>query len=187
MSQITPEFVERVSCAHETLGLGADLLREGVSGRSRQPLCVEAEELVPVGHDVFGRPQRLTPAAAHAWSQLQEAATQDEVSLQLVSAFRGVEYQCQLIERKLAAGQALDAILTLSAAPGFSEHHTGNAVDVTTEGSPALEEAFERTACFAWLQLNAARFGFSMSYPRDNPYGIAYEPWHWCFSGSEEV
>ena len=186
MSQVRPDFIKRVSLAHEALGLGVDILRQGVSGRSKQPLCEEAAELVSVGDDVFGRPQRLAPAAARAWSRLLEAATKDNVSLQLVSAFRGVEYQRQLIERKLAAGQALDTILTLSAAPGFSEHHTGNAVDVTTAGSTALEEEFESTQCFTWLQLNASRFGFSMSYPRDNPYGIAYEPWHWCFWGGEQ-
>ena len=117
MSQVRPEFIKRVSLAHEALGLSVDILKQGVSGRSKQPLCEEAAELVSVGDDVFGRPQRLAPAAARAWSRLLEAATKDNVSLQLVSAFRGVEYQRQLIERKLAAGQALDTILTLSAAP----------------------------------------------------------------------
>ena len=34
---------------------------------------------------------------------------------------------------------------------------------------------------YAWLKDNAARFRFRLSYPRDNPHGIAYEPWHWCW------
>ena len=34
------------------------------------------------------------------------------------------------------------------------------------------------------LIANAGDFGFVMSYPRDNPHGIVYEPWHWRFSAS---
>ena len=185
MSQDRAQFIERVREAHEVLGLGEDCLRDGVRGSSKQPLCDEATELVSVGEDVYGRPQRLAPAAARAWFRLQEAAAAEEVSLQLVSAFRGVDYQRELIERKLAAGQELEAILQLSAAPGFSEHHTGNAIDVTTEGSAALEVEFELSECFRWLQRRAPSFGFSLTYPRNNPFGIAYEPWHWCFAASE--
>ena len=33
----------------------------------------------------------------------------------------------------------------------------------------------------AWLRTNAPRFGFHLSYPRNNPHGIGYEPWHWCW------
>ena len=27
-------------------------------------------------------------------------------------------------------------------------------------------------------------FDFVMSYPRDNPHGITYEPWHWRHAGA---
>ena len=39
------------------------------------------------------------------------------------------------------------------------------------------------TPAFAWLAANAGAHGFHMSYPRDNPHGIVYEPWHWRFDG----
>lgn len=98
-----------------------------------------------------------------------------------MSAYRGIDYQAEIIARKLSAGEALGDILKVSAAPGFSEHHTGNAVDVTTEGIDALDEAFDETECFRWLLACAGEFGFVLTYPRDNPFGIAYEPWHWCY------
>ena len=44
-----------------------------------------------------------------------------------------------------------------------------------------LEESFELTPAFAWLELNAADFSFTMSFPRNNDNGLLYEPWHWCF------
>ena len=44
-----------------------------------------------------------------------------------------------------------------------------------------LEEEFERSPAFRWLQRNAMQYGFTLSYPRGNRHGIAYEPWHWCW------
>ena len=71
-------------------------------------------------------------------------------------------------------------ILSVNAAPGYSEHHTGRAIDIASPGSRPLTEEFEDSAAFRWLERNAAGYGFSMSYPRDNPGGFIYEPWHWA-------
>jgi len=155
--------------------LGAPPQRES----SNWGLFPEAEELVSVGADIYGREQRLTPEAAAAWEAMRTAAEQDGETLQLVSAFRSVDYQRGIIERKLAAGQSWEKILRVSALPGYSEHHTGRTIDVTTPGSEALEEEFESTSAFRWLQRRASEFGFTMTYPRGNKFGIAYEPWHW--------
>lgn len=112
---------------------------------------------------------------------MKAAAARDGETLQLVSAFRGVDYQRQIIERKLAAGQSWEQILRVSALPGFSEHHTGRTIDVTTPGCKALTEEFEGTSAFKWLERRAGEFGFTMTYPRGNEFGVAYEPWHWTF------
>lgn len=148
------------------------------------PLCPEATGLVSIGPDTFGREQRLTREAADAWAAMRDTAARDGIVLELISAFRTVEYQLGIIERKIAAGIPIDEILRVSAAPGYSEHHTGCAIDITTPGSEPLVEAFERTAAFRWLEANAERFGFAMSYPRGNPYGIIYEPWHWALTAA---
>jgi D-alanyl-D-alanine carboxypeptidase len=144
------------------------------------PLCVEATELVSIGEDMLGRERYLTPAAAVGWLEMQAAAILEDVEILLVSAFRSVDYQRAIFERKLAAGQSLEEILRVNLPPGYSEHHTGLAIDVATPGTPPLTEAFEQTAAFEWLANNASRFGFALSYPRDNPYGVIYEPWHWA-------
>jgi len=178
-------YLAKLAALHKQLGLEAALLEEAKLGTSDHPLCEEAMQLVSIGDDVFGRPQQLAPDAARAWAGMLEAATSQGVSLQLVSGFRGVDYQAELIGRKLSAGQSLSDILKVSAAPGFSEHHTGNAVDVTTEGAAALDETFDDTNCFHWLLARAGDFGFTLTYPRDNAFGIDYEPWHWCFQSQE--
>lgn len=143
------------------------------------PRYDEARELESVGPSIVGREQRLAPGTAHDWRAMTEAAFDDGVELFIVSGFRSVADQIDLIRRKLASGRAIDAILRVNAAPGFSEHHTGRAVDVATRGSRPLTEEFDKTEAFAWLAENAAQFGFTMPYGRGNAHGMAYEPWHW--------
>ncbi len=91
------------------------------------PIYQETSDLVAVGPDVAGRQQWLQPAAARAWRGMQRAEEVDGVSLLLVSAFRSVDQQRQIFERKLRAGQTLEAIQAVNVPPGFSQHHTGTA------------------------------------------------------------
>lgn len=145
------------------------------------PFQNECTTLVDTELDVFGRQPKLDARAFAAWTAMKEAAARDGVELQLVSAFRSIAYQHELIQRKLTRGDSIDAILAVNAAPGYSEHHTGRALDIGTPGYPHLEIDFERSPAFTWLCANAVDFGFVMSFPKDNPYGVQYEPWHWCF------
>jgi len=105
------------------------------------------------------------------------------VVLEAISGYRSHDYQLGIFERKFARGLALEDILAVNAAPGFSEHHGGLALDIGTPGEPPAEDSFERTPAFAWLQAQAGAHGFTMSYPRDNPHGIIHEPWHWRHAG----
>ncbi|HVL75820.1 MAG TPA: M15 family metallopeptidase [Noviherbaspirillum sp.] len=140
-----------------------------------------ATELVVAESDGNGRQFLLIPEAARAWSTMKLAAQADGVVMEIVSAFRDIERQADIIRTKLAKGMAIDHILTLSAPPGYSEHHTGRAIDINTPGCEPTEEPFEHTDAFRWLCAHAGRFGFTLSYPRDNALGFIYEPWHWCF------
>jgi D-alanyl-D-alanine carboxypeptidase len=163
---------------HAELGIPDDYGQDG-----SPPACDEAPELVDVGPNIVGRMQRLAPPAAAAWAALQAAAAAEGVTLLLVSGFRSIDDQARLFRKKINAGQSLTEILAVNAAPGFSEHHTGLAVDIATPGSRPLTEDFDDSAAFRWLVANAGRFGFTMSYPPGNAAGFVYEPWHWAFSG----
>ena len=159
------------------LGIPADVAQRGESR-----LHPEAKRLVFIGRaQDDGKILRLTPRAALAWHAMQSAAATDGLTLLPLSAFRSVARQTAIVRRKLACGQTIAAILRVSAIPGCSEHHTGRALDL---GSPAhlqLTGGFARTREFRWLQRHAGRFNFFLSYPRPNPHGINYEPWHWCW------
>lgn len=160
---------------HQELGIPADY-----GGARNLPSYEEAGDLIDVGPNLVGRMQKLTPEAAAKWQQMAQSAAGNGVRLLIVSGFRSFEYQAHLIRNKIAAGQAIEEILKVNAAPGYSQHHTGTAVDIATPGSRPLTEEFEMSEAFAWLGKYAAEFGFSMTYPRDNRYGFIYEPWHWA-------
>ena len=161
---------------HQKLGIPADYAARTGLVQQRTP-----DDLVDIGVDVFDRPQRLRMEAANAWTGLVEAASIDGVTVQLVSAYRSLEYQADLIQRKVESGESISEILTRIAAPGYSEHQGGCAVDVSSPGIDPLTELFEETQAFRWLVASAVDHQFVLSYPRSNAYGVVYEPWHWCY------
>jgi D-alanyl-D-alanine carboxypeptidase len=158
------------------LGVPRDYARAHRMTAVREPAALEF-----IGIDIHNRPQWLTPRAARAFTRMRELAREDRVTLDIVSAFRSADYQLGILRGKCERGLSMAEILRVSAAPGYSEHHSGRAIDLTTPGYAALEEEFERSPAFVWLRKHAARFGYALSYPRRNRHGIAYEPWHWCW------
>lgn len=168
-------YRERIAALHRQLGIPADYAERTGLSLQREP-----EELVEVAPGRTERRHWLAPHAAARWARLEAAAERAGIVLRLVSAYRSVAYQAELIERKLARGEPIERILQVNAAPGYSEHHSGRAVDLGVDGCQPLTEAFEDTDAFAWLQAHADAHGFVLSYPRDNPHGIVYEPWHWA-------
>ena len=171
-----PAVRARVLTQAHGLGVPADYGRSRHLRPQREPA-----RLSSIGLDTQQRPAWLRPRAAAAFLRLRRSAAREGITLEVVSAWRSFEYQLGIIHRKRERGLDMGAILAVSAAPGYSEHHSGRALDLTTPGFPALEEDFERSPAFAWLTRHARRHGFVLSYPRGNRHGIAYEPWHWCW------
>lgn len=173
------DYENRIALELARLGIAQELITQ-----KQLPFYVEAEELTIADTDAAGREYQMTPATAAAWAAMKQAARQDNIVLEVVSAFRSIERQIEIIQYKLDRNMPIEKILTLSAPPGYSEHHTGRAIDINTPGCLATETEFENTAAFGWLTVNAGRFGFTLSYPRNNALGFIYEPWHWCFQAT---
>ena len=164
------------------LGISSELITARGLHKFEEAAVLEVAE---VGVD--GRDHLLSPLAAEAWRDLKAAALLDGIDLFIVSAFRSIGRQAEIVRLKLENGAVLESILTICAPPGFSEHHTGRAVDLSTPGSRALEVEFDQTAAYAWLKQHAAEFGYYLSYPNGNRWGYQYEPWHWCFQDGQQV
>jgi D-alanyl-D-alanine carboxypeptidase len=173
-----PDYASRIAEIGRTLGIPS-------SYAASRGLSLQAEvddgDLTLLTINPQGREVRLVPSAARKWEAMSAAAAADQSVLLPLSGFRSVTRQAEIIREKLSDGKSLVEILRLVAAPGYSEHHTGCALDLGAPDEPPLEEGFAQTAAFAWLKRRAGEFGFHLSYPRNNPYGITFEPWHWCW------
>lgn len=169
MTSVTNEYIAEFGLSYKTVS------ERGLVAFEEAELLEVAE----VGND--GREHQLTPVAAKYWRLMKQAALSDGESIFIVSGYRSVSRQAKIIRAKLKAGQSIDDIFELFAPPGFSEHHSGHAVDLSTPGVVERHIRFESTTAFQWLRCNAERFGYRLSYPRDNALGYKYEPWHWCY------
>jgi D-alanyl-D-alanine carboxypeptidase len=171
-------YARRLGALHEELGIPHDY-----SLRRLLDVQPEAVDLVSIGANNDGHDCRLIQLTAHAWKGMKARAREYDIELIPLSGFRSVERQAEIIRGKLALGESIDVVLKTMAAPGYSEHHTGRAIDIGTPGDLPLEESFAETRAFSWLERHAGTFGFTMSFPRDNVHGLIYEPWHWCWRG----
>ncbi|MEM9234365.1 MAG: D-alanyl-D-alanine carboxypeptidase family protein, partial [Pseudomonadota bacterium] len=99
----------------------------------------------------------------------------EEERLSLRSGYRSYKTQEVLYER------SQNGKVT---APGTSEHQLGLAADIDVNGR--LMRSTDRA--FACFEAQAFKYGFILSYPRNNTYLDAvdgFEPWHWRFVGPQ--
>lgn len=114
---------------------------------------------------------------------LLSKAEKEGLDLKVTSGYRSFDTQSGLkasYKVTYGAGTANQ----FSADQGYSEHQLGTAVDFTTSTASADLTGFEQTPEYKWLQDNAYRYGFILSYPPNNSYYI-FESWHWRFVGEE--
>jgi len=115
-------------------------------------------------------------------SNLLEDARDEDVDLVVASAFRSFDAQKSLkSEYKVLYGTGANQF---SADQGYSEHQLGTALDFTTSKLGGNFSKFETDPAFKWLQDNAHKYGFILSYPKGNTY-YKFEPWHWRYVGVE--
>jgi len=148
-----------------------------------------ANQLRIVSRASDGYEIKLRDAAAKSYLAMEASAKADGVDFVVISGFRTIAEQQQLFfEISKQRNQTPAQRAKVSAPPGHSEHHTGYAMDLGDASVPSanLSTSFEKTAAFQWLQNNAAKYGFEMSFPPNNSQGVMYEPWHWRFVGDDD-
>lgn len=104
-------------------------------------------------------------------------------SVLLTSAYRDVEYQQELYDADLAAS-GLSTSDSVSK-PGYSEHHTGYALDLSYQSSSG-NNYLDGTGDYAWLVENCYKYGFIVRYTEEKSSitGIISEPWHFRYVGT---
>ena len=113
-------------------------------------------------------------------TRMIDDAKDDGVNIEVRSAYRSFESQKNLKGAyNVSYGKGAN---TFSADQGYSEHQLGTAADFTSKENAEQLVGFDTTKAFAWMSKNAYKYGFILSYPKNNGYYI-FEPWHWRFVG----
>ena len=113
--QQTPEIVNNLPEVEKNLG--------------HFPYKENQQQLVKVA-DFYGREEFLDQEAAWAFQQMQADAKVSGIDLTIISGFRSISQQEKLFARQINRRGSKEAAARLSAPPGFSEHHTGYALDI---------------------------------------------------------
>ncbi|MCT7951568.1 M15 family metallopeptidase [Ancylothrix sp. C2] len=134
----------------------------------------------------YQRFEKMHTEAALALMKMIYAARDEGVWIVPVSGFRTIAYQETLFQAQIQRRGSPEEAAKLSAPAGYSEHHTGYAIDLADGNFPKQDITYEfaNTNAFRWLNKHAKEYGFELSFPENNPQGISYEPWHWRFIAS---
>lgn len=112
---------------------------------------------------------------------LMESAKTNNITLYVKSAYRSFDEQ-KAVKSAYTVVYGKGNANTFSADQGYSEHQLGTTADFTTAGVNGSLSGFEKTTAYLWMQFNAHKYGFVLSYPANNSYYI-FEPWHWRYVG----
>lgn len=108
-------------------------------------------------------------------------AKNDGINLQVISGYRSFAAQ-QALKANYKVTYGAGTANAFSADQGYSEHQLGTAFDLTTSELGTGYTVFAKTEGYTWLQANAYKYGFILSYPKTNTF-YQFEPWHWRFVG----
>lgn len=115
-------------------------------------------------------------ATASAFLEMREAAEKQSVRLEISSAWRSHDEQVRIWRDR--QDPTARALYGQAAAPGWSRHESGRALDIRTGLTASSFAAGARTDVFRWLEQFAGAYGFKRT--------VAAEPWHWEHVGVEE-
>lgn len=142
------------------------------------PINYAPSDLVSVGNG-----QQMRAEAAAALNKMFADAQAAGYTLIADSGYRSYSYQVSVYNGYVKEwGQTYTD--TVSARPGFSEHQTGWAVDIGSDGCN-VADCFGDTPGGKWAQANAYKYGFLLRYPPalTSITGYSNEAWHFRYVG----
>ena len=157
------------------------------------PLPKGWEDVIETVHmtNSIGDDVEVEKTAYEAYQQLKADLEADGIYVDLDSAYRSVEEQ-QRIWDDFTQKYGDDYTRKTVAVPGYSEHHTGLALDLylIVDGKDIVENEDLITYPEIWEKIHEklANYGFILRYTPGAEYitGYAYEPWHIRYVGMSE-
>ncbi|MEK7611995.1 MAG: D-alanyl-D-alanine carboxypeptidase family protein [Patescibacteria group bacterium] len=142
------------------------------------------ERVVEIGKEFLyseNRPEQIHERVFPYLNNLLVAAKSNGVTIYVKSAYRGFDEQ-EALKSSYTVTYGAGTANQFSADQGYSEHQLGTTADFITTGLNGQLYGFDKTPAYTWMQNNAFKYGFILSYPQNNGYYI-FEPWHWRFVG----
>lgn len=141
---------------------------------------------------------KVEKEAFEQYKKLKEEVDSDlkeyNTTIELDSTYRSVSEQQKLWDEWSADPEkGIDYVKKFVAVPGYSEHHTGLAIDICLKKDGELiydnDEMIAEREIFSIVHSKLAKYGFILRYleGRDDITGYAYEPWHLRYVGEKEI
>ena len=128
------------------------------------------------------------------YEELKEELKDDGINIELDSVYRSVKEQQNLWDEwSNDPEKGIDYVRQYVAVPGYSEHHTGLAIDICLRKDGELvyenDDMIADRETFAKIHKKIAKHGFILRYleNREGMTGYAYEPWHLRYVGSKKI
>lgn len=158
------------------------------------PLPETWEEELRIVHmtNSLGDDVEVEEKAYEAYLLLKAALEAEDVYVDLDSAYRSVAEQQRIVD-DFTERYGEDYVKQYVAVPGYSEHHTGLALDLylNISGSDVYlnEDMVEYPEIWAKIHAKLADFGFILRYleGREEITGYSYEPWHIRYIDDPEI
>lgn len=145
---------------------------------------LQPKDYVPPDLTAVGNGQLMRAQAAGALTQMLAAAQAAGYQVTPQSGYRSYDTQVVAYNSEVQGyGQAYAD--RESARPGYSEHQTGWAVDLGSDGCN-IASCFGTTPGGKWVLANAYKYGFIQRYPADKSAITGYrdETWHFRYVGT---
>ncbi len=116
----------------------------------------------------------------------------DGVHIELDSCYRSVARQQELWDSWIIE-YGEDYVKKYVAVPGFSEHHTGLAIDICIVKDGVVindnDDMIAEKEIFSKIHEKLADYGFILRYleGKEDITGYSYEPWHLRYVGSPDI
>ena len=149
------------------------------------PLAENWEDNLEIVHmtNSLGDDVQVEKKAYEAYLKLKDALAEEDVFVDLDSAYRSVAEQQRIVD-EFAEKYGEDYAKQFVAVPGYSEHHTGLALDLylNIDGEDVYlnEDMVQHTEIWAKIHEKLPEFGFILRYldGKEDITGYSYEPWH---------
>ncbi|SHL01290.1 D-alanyl-D-alanine carboxypeptidase [Selenomonas ruminantium] len=161
-----------------------------VNKMHKLPADYEAKVPLVTAKNSMGREFQVERDTYAHFVQLREALLKQGIQIEMDSIYRSVARQQEIV-KEFTEKYGEDYVKKYVAVPGYSEHHTGLAVDICLVVDGKViddnDEMIAQKDIFARIHPLLADYGFILRYPQgqENITGYSYEPWHFRYVGKD--